>query len=74
MQKEFEKQQQLEGLDEQHRKEYEEDLKKQKEKHNKHEKIHHPGNRAQLEEVWEKQDHMEGQDFDPNIFFRLHGK
>lgn len=72
LQKEFEKQEQLRLLDEEHRKKYEEDLKKQEEKHNNHEKIHHPGNKAQLEEVWEKQDHMDGQDFDPKTFFMLH--
>ncbi|XP_053683965.1 nucleobindin-2 [Sabethes cyaneus] len=72
LQKEFEKQEAMRQLDEEHRKKYEEDLKKQQEKHNKHEKIHHPGNKAQLEEVWEKQDHMEGQDFDPKAFFMLH--
>ncbi|EAT47638.1 AAEL001275-PA [Aedes aegypti] len=72
LQKEFEKQEKLRLLDEEHRKQYEEDLKKQKETHEKHEKIHHPGNKAQLEEVWEKQDHMDGQDFDPKTFFMLH--
>lgn len=72
LQKEFEKQEQMRQLDEEHRKQYEEDLKKQQEKHNNHEKIHHPGNKAQLEEVWEKQDHMDGQDFDPKTFFMLH--
>lgn len=72
LQKEFEKQEKLRELDEEHRKKYEEDLKKQQNKHDQHEKIHHPGNKAQLEEVWEKQDHMEGQDFDPKTFFMLH--
>lgn len=73
MQKEFEKQEKLKTMDEDHRKKYEEELKKQREKHNKHEAVHHPGNKAQLEEVWEKQDHMEAADFDPKTFFMLHG-
>ncbi|XP_049294988.1 nucleobindin-2 [Anopheles funestus] len=72
LQKEFEKQEKLRNLDEEHRKTYEEDLKRQQAKHDNHEKIHHPGNKAQLEEVWEKQDHMDGQDFDPKTFFMLH--
>lgn len=72
LQKEFEKQQKLKDMDEEHRKLYEEELKKMEEKHNKHEKVHHPGNQAQLEEVWEKQDHMEGADFDPKSFFMMH--
>ncbi|XP_059616068.1 nucleobindin-2 [Phlebotomus argentipes] len=72
MQKEFEKQEALKTMDEEHKKQYEENLKKMKEKHNKHDKVHHPGGKAQLEEVWEKQDHMEGQDFDPKTFFMMH--
>ncbi|XP_050074201.1 nucleobindin-2 [Anopheles maculipalpis] len=72
LQKEFEKQEKLRNLDEEHRKAYEEELKRQQAKHDNHEKIHHPGNKAQLEEVWEKQDHMDGQDFDPKTFFMLH--
>lgn len=37
-------------MDEAHRKQYEEEIKHQQSKHNKHEKVHHPGNKAQLEE------------------------
>ncbi|XP_055324391.1 nucleobindin-2 isoform X2 [Sitodiplosis mosellana] len=72
MQKEFEKQEKLRAMDEEHKKQYEEELKRQTQKHNKHERIHHPGNKAQLEEVWEKQDHMEAADFDPKTFFMMH--
>lgn len=72
LQKEFEKQETLRTLDDDHRKKYEEELKSQHVKHNDHEKVHHPGNKAQLEEVWEKQDHMDA-DFDPKTFFMLHG-
>lgn len=35
--------------------------------------LHHPGSKQQLEEVWEKQDHMD-QQFDPKAFFMLHGE
>ncbi|XP_031619930.1 nucleobindin-2 [Contarinia nasturtii] len=72
LQKEFEKQEKLRAMDEAHRKKYEEDLKVQQQKHNKHERVHHPGNKAQLEEVWEKQDHMDVADFDPKTFFMMH--
>lgn len=72
LQKEFEHQEMVRNMDDTHRKQFEEDLKKQKEKHNKHEKVHHPGSKDQLEEVWEKQDHMDPQDFDPKTFFMLH--
>lgn len=50
MQKEFEKQEKLRTLDEEHRKQYEEELKHQTQKHNQHERVHQPGNKAQLEE------------------------
>lgn len=73
LQKEFEKQEKLKALDEEHRKKYEEELKQQEEKHNKHEAVHHPMNKAQLEEVWEKQDHMEGAPMDYKTFFEMHG-
>lgn len=35
--------------------------------------LHHPGSKQQLEEVWEKQDHMD-QQFDPKAFFMMHGE
>lgn len=45
--------------------------KEQEEKHKQHEKLHEPGHKAQLEEVWQEQDQMQ-QDFDPKTFFMLH--
>lgn len=72
MQKEFEQHQKLEGMDDVHKKEYEAKLEEEKKKHNQHAPVHAPGHKAQLEEVWEKQDHMEGQDFDPQTFFMMH--
>lgn len=36
--------------------------------------LHHPGSKQQLEEVWEKQDHMEQQQFEPKAFFMMHGE
>merc|ERR1711973_685620 len=52
--------------------------KKEEDKHNaqvhkKHEKIHEPGHKAQLEEVWEDVDGIDA-DFDPKTFFNLHDK
>lgn len=73
LQKEFEKQEKLKTMDAEHRKQYEEELKKQHDQHDKHDKVHHPGSRAQLEEVYEKQDHMDPNDFDPKTFFMMHG-
>lgn len=74
MQKEFEKQEKLRTLDEEHRKQYEEELKKQQALHNQHEPVNHPGSRKQLEEVWETKDRMSKADFDPLLFFKTHGK
>ena len=31
------------------------------------------GNKAQLEEVWEKDDKMDASDFDPRTLFFMHG-
>lgn len=72
LQKEFEKQEKIKSLDDDHRKKYEEEIKAMTEKHNKHGKVHHPGSKGQLEEVWEKQDHMDPEDFDPKKFFMMH--
>lgn len=72
MQKEFERESQKKEMDEASRKKFEEELKEKEQKHKQHEKIHHPGNKAQLEEVWEKQDHMEKDDFNPKTFFSIH--
>ena len=36
--------------------------------------VHHPLSEDQLEEVWEEQDHMDKDSFDPETFFRMHGQ
>lgn len=36
--------------------------------------VHHPLSEDQLEEVWEEQDHMSRDSFDPETFFRMHGR
>ncbi|XP_018405749.1 PREDICTED: nucleobindin-2 isoform X2 [Cyphomyrmex costatus] len=72
MQKKFEEEQKMKDMKEEERKKYEEELQAMKKKHKDHKPLHHPGSKQQLEEVWEKQDHMEDQDFDPKTFFHLH--
>jgi len=32
------------------------------------------GNANQLKEVWEEEDHLDPEDFDPKVFFGLHGE
>lgn len=41
-------------------------------RHADHPRVHHPGSRAQLEQVWAEQDHLPKNDFDPKTFFSLH--
>ena len=42
------------------------------EKKKRHPKVNHPGSVDQLEEVWEKVDHLEADQFAPRSFFKLH--
>ncbi|CAG9763399.1 unnamed protein product [Ceutorhynchus assimilis] len=71
LEKEYQKQEQLNHTSETEREKLEREFKEREEKHKKHEKLHEPGHKAQLEEVWEEQDQMQ-QDFDPKTFFMLH--
>ncbi|XP_059161930.1 nucleobindin-2-like isoform X2 [Physella acuta] len=72
MEKEFEKKEHLKELDEQARKKEEERLEELKKKHAEHPKVNHPGSKDQFEEVWDKVDHLEDQDFNPRTFFFKH--
>ncbi|XP_011263305.1 nucleobindin-2 isoform X1 [Camponotus floridanus] len=75
MEKKFDEEQKMKGntgMKEEERKKYEEELEAMKKKHRDHKPLHHPGSKQQLEEVWEKQDHMEDQEFNPKTFFYLH--
>lgn len=42
--------------------------------HRPHAKLHEPGHKAQLEEVWEEQDGFDAGSFDPKTFFHMHDK
>ncbi|KAG0718055.1 Nucleobindin-2 [Chionoecetes opilio] len=72
IEKEFDRQQELQEMDDSHRKEAEDKHQQGVKHHKQHDKLHHPGSKQQLEEVWEEQDHMQPEDFDPNTFFHLH--
>jgi len=52
------------------------DVKQQENKTKKqhHDKLHEPGHKAQLEEVWEKEDGLDPESFDAKTFFNLHDK
>merc|ERR1739842_115085 len=72
MEKEYERQQELNAMDEEHKKEAEKKHEEEVKKHAEHPKLHEPGSKKQYEEVWEEQDHMKTEDFDPKTFFHLH--
>ncbi|XP_076225062.1 nucleobindin 1 isoform X3 [Nomia melanderi] len=74
MEVKFEEQEQLKrkNMSDAERHKYEQEQLELKEKHKKHKPIHHPGSKQQLEEVWEAQDHMNPDDFNPKTFFYMH--
>ncbi|XP_021953849.1 nucleobindin-2 isoform X2 [Folsomia candida] len=72
MKKELQYEEQLKRMDEKNRAEAEKFHKQQQEKHREHKPLHHPGSKQQLEQVWEEQDHLSPEDFNPKTFFHLH--
>jgi len=73
MEKKFEKDMRLNAInDTAERKVVQEEMEKLEAKHRQHDKLKHPMTKDQLEEVWEEQDHMDPQDFDPRTFFAMH--
>ncbi|XP_030752852.1 nucleobindin-1 isoform X2 [Sitophilus oryzae] len=71
MEKEYEKQEKLNHTNGAEKEKLQKEYEELEAKHKKHEKLHEPGHKQQLEEVWEEQDQMQ-QDFDPKTFFMLH--
>lgn len=72
MEKEHEKREKMAKLSQEERKKEEEHIKEMDKKHKDHPKVHHPGSKDQLEEVWEESDHLDKEDFNPKTFFNLH--
>nr|CAG4635650.1 EOG090X0B17 [Artemia franciscana] len=72
MEKEFDHKRKLEQVDGEAKKKEEQEWEEKQKKHKDHPKLHHPGSKQQLEEVWEKEDHMAEEDWDPRTFFKLH--
>ncbi|XP_031564940.1 nucleobindin-2-like [Actinia tenebrosa] len=73
LQKEHERRAELKKMDEEHRKEAEKKHEELMKKHAEEAKnLHHPGSKAQLEQVWEESDGLDKKDFDPRTFFQLH--
>ncbi|CAL1527666.1 unnamed protein product [Lymnaea stagnalis] len=72
MEKEFEQKEHLKVLSEEERKKEEARIEELKKKHAQHPKLNHPGSKDQFEEVWDKVDHLEDQEFNPKTFFYKH--
>lgn len=72
MEKEHERREKRKNMNEEERKKEEEEYKAHHNKNN--EKMHEPGHKKQLEEVWEKEDGLDPDSFDPRTFFNLHDK
>ena len=73
MEKKFEHEERLKHIDdEQKRKDEQERMEKAEAKHREHGKVHHPMTHDQLEEVWEQQDGMRAEDWNPKTFFAMH--
>ncbi|XP_005046676.2 PREDICTED: nucleobindin-2 [Ficedula albicollis] len=72
MMKEHERREYLKTLDEEKRKKEESKFEEMKKKHGDHPKVHHPGSKDQLKEVWEEADGLDPNEFDPKTFFKLH--
>merc|ERR1712241_282502 len=63
MEKKFEEEERLKHIENEEKRQEEHDrMDKLKTKHKDHGKVHHPMTHDQLEEVWEKQDHMRPED------------
>ena len=72
MEQEIKRKDRLEKMDDFQRKMEEEKLKKIRSRHNKHGRMNHPGSKQQFEEVWNEQDDMRHEEFDPKVFFSMH--
>lgn len=72
IEKEYERRKKIKRADEKTRRKLEEQHKKSLEMRKNHQRVNHPGSKDQLEEVWEEEDKLDGEEFDPVTFFKLH--
>lgn len=72
MRKELEYRKSLENMTAEQRIKVEQQHNETIKKHREHPAVHEPGSKPQLEEVWQEQDHMDPEDFNPNTFFAMH--
>lgn len=72
MEKEYQYRESLKNMTEDQKKVAVEKHDEMVKKHKEHPRVHHPGSKQQLEEVWAEQDHMPKEEFNPKTFFKLH--
>jgi len=72
MTKEHMRREKMKQMDETKRAEEQKKYESMQAKHKDHKKINHPGSKDQLEEVWEEEDGMDKEDFNPKTFFKMH--
>ena len=72
MRRELNRRKELEKLTPEERAQKEREFKSQREKLREHPKVHEPGHKKSLENVWEEEDHLEKETFNPKTFFMLH--
>lgn len=71
---EHRRRQKLSEMNEQQRLKSEAEFERKQAELRKHEPVPHPASKEQLETVWEEDDGMAKNDFDPKTFFHLHGE
>ena len=71
---EHQRRQKLAQMNEQQRLKAEEEYRRKHEDLKHHEKLPQPGSKEQLEQVWEEDDGMPKEEFDPRTFFHMHGE
>ena len=74
MQMEHRRREKLKQMDQDHRAAAEKQYEEMQQRMREHEKLRHPASKEQLEDVWEHQDGLPGEAFDPKTFFHLHDK
>ncbi|XP_075258713.1 nucleobindin-2-like [Convolutriloba macropyga] len=72
MRKELEHRRAMEKLSPEERAQKEREYNAQRRKLKEHPRMHEPGHKKNLEEVWEEQDHMDKGTFKPKTFFYMH--
>ncbi|CAI8042527.1 Nucleobindin-1 [Geodia barretti] len=72
LQLEHQRREKLKAMNEEQRLQAERALEEAKEKQKQHEKMYKPASKHQLEEVWEEDDGLKDEKFDPKTFFFLH--